>query len=139
MGQCRVASGRSELSVEQLALQGGNVQADGSAAKMVAELAALRRDLMEASAGLASQKASNKGLQIRIAELLKGSIDAEALQAGCAQLKQERDALLASKHQWTTNETCRSIVKQSCDRCHVCCMSSCSRAGASHLFSGFPF
>lgn len=114
MRQCRMASGKSELGVERLALQGGAVQADGSAAKMAAELAALRRDLTEAHAALASQKASNKGLQIRVAELLKGSINAEALQASCMQLRQERDALLASKHQWTTNETCRPIFEQPC-------------------------
>lgn len=69
-------------------------------------MAALRRNLAEASAALASQKASNKGLQIRVAELLKGSADREALQQSSAQLRQERDALLAAKYQWTTNETC---------------------------------
>ena len=98
-----------------LALQGGAAQENGGAAKAAAELAALRRDLGETSAGLASQKASNKGLQIRVAELLKASIDAEALRASYAQVKQELDALQATKHQWTTNETRMPILEYSCN------------------------
>ncbi len=101
--------------MNSLPLQGGAAQENGGAAKAAAELAALRRDLGETSAALASQKASNKGLQIRVAELLKTSVDAEAVRASYVQLKQERDALLASKHQWTTNETCMPIVQQACN------------------------
>ena len=101
----KVASADTELQ-ERFGLQSGAAQEDASAGKMAAVVAALRRDLAEASTALAAQKASNKGLQIRVAELLKGSSDAAALRTLNLQLKQERDALLASKHQWTTNETC---------------------------------
>ncbi len=88
------------------------MQETSSAGKMAAEVAALKRDLAEASAALASQKASNKGLQIRVAELLKSSTNAAALRQSLVQLKQERDALLASKHQWTTNDTRVQLAKQ---------------------------
>lgn len=47
---------------------------------MAAEMSALKRDLADACAALAAQKASNKGLQIRVAELL------------------------AAKNRWTSNE-----------------------------------
>ena len=77
---------------------------------MAAEMSALRRDLADACAALAAQKASNKGLQIRMAELLAAGADAAALQESCAQLRQERDALLAAKNQGTSNEK-RAPVK----------------------------
>ena len=90
---------------------------------MAAELAAVRRDLAETSAALASQKASNRGLQIRVAELLKGSSDMAALREACTQLQQEQDALLASKHLWTTNETRESAVRNSYCSHYVCRIS----------------
>ena len=119
-----MASADTELQ-DCSALQSGVAQDDGSTGKMAAELAALKRDLAEASAALAAQKATNKGLQIRVAELLKGSFNAAALQETYVQVKQERDTLLASKHQWTTNETCMPILEQSFVRCYV---SVCSPA-----------
>ncbi len=72
---------------------------------MAAETSALQRDLADACGALAAQKASNKGLQIRVAELLAAGADADALQESCAQLRQERDTLLATKNRWSSNET----------------------------------
>ena len=110
-------------------------------AKMTGELEMLRRDLGETSAALASQKASNKGLQIRVAELLRASTDAEALRASYVQVKQERDALLTSKHQWTTNETCMPILEQSPNsnevllRVILLCGIGCSHVQDAHSSS----
>ena len=98
------------LSQHGHAMQGASAQGDSAAGNMASELAVLRRDLADASAALASQRASNKGLQIRVAELLKSSSDASALQQRYMALMQERDALLAARHQWTSNETCKLLV-----------------------------
>ena len=92
------------------AMQGGSAQGSSAAGNVASELAVLRRDLADTSAALASQRASNKGLQIRVAQLLKSSWEARALQQRCMQLTQERDALLAAKHQWTSNETCKILA-----------------------------
>ena len=91
-------------------MQGESAQGGSAADRAASELALLRRDLADASAALASQRASNKGLQIRVAELLKSGSDASALQQRCMALTQERDALLAARHQWTSNATCKLLA-----------------------------
>ena len=103
---CVVRITQGSLPQHGHAMQGGSAQGDSAADKLTSELAVLSRDLADASAALASQRASNRGLQIRVAELLKSSSDASALQQRCMALTQERDALLAAKHLWTSNETC---------------------------------
>lgn len=101
---------QGSLPQHWLAMQGASAQRGNAAGNMASELAVLKRDLADASAALASQRASSKGLQIRVAELLKSSSDASALQQRCMQLTQERDALLAARHQWTSNETCKLLA-----------------------------